>query len=84
MQISLERDLCLSRLSRNSHFPVSLSPYSISSPPPPSLSSAQFPSILPLSFPLPSRLHSEGPRGITIFAVFSLISNFPDRRALSG
>jgi hypothetical protein len=37
-----------------------------------------------LSFPPPSHFHPEGPRGVTTFAVFSLISNFPDRRALSG
>jgi hypothetical protein len=78
------KGLCLSRLCRNSHFPVLTPPYSISSPPPPSLSSVQFCSILPLSFPPLSHLHSEGPRGVTTFAVFSLISNSPDRRALSG
>jgi hypothetical protein len=50
---------CLA-LSRNSHFPVLTPPYSISPPPPPSLSSTQSCPILPLSLPPRSRLHSEG------------------------
>ncbi len=65
----LERDCaCLACLVTPT-FPFSPPPYSISTPP--SHSRVQFCSILPLSFPPPSHLHSEEPRGNTTFAVFS-------------